>query len=57
MRLLLAEDDPDLSARLKTFLGSNGFAVDIAANGVDAEFNGREIAYDAGPRPATALRP
>jgi two-component system OmpR family response regulator len=47
LRLLLAEDDPDLSARLKTFLGSNGFAVDIAANGVDAEFNGREIAYDA----------
>lgn len=46
MRLLLAEDDPDLSARLKDFLASNGFAVDVAGNGVDAEFNGRETPYD-----------
>lgn len=46
MRLLLAEDDPDLSARLKTFLCSSGFAVDVAGNGVDAEFNGREVPYD-----------
>jgi len=47
LRLLLAEDDPDLSARLKAFLGSNGFAVDHTDNGVDAEFNGRELPYDA----------
>ena len=46
MRLLLAEDDPDLGARLKRFLGSSGFAVDVASNGVDAEFNGREMPYD-----------
>ena len=46
MRLLLAEDDPELSARLKNFLGRNGFAVDIAGNGVDAEFDGQETQYD-----------
>jgi DNA-binding response OmpR family regulator len=46
LRLLLAEDDPDLSARLKNFLGRNGFAVDVAGNGVDAEFNGLETPYD-----------
>jgi len=46
LRLLLAEDDPDLSGRLKRFLGSSGFAVDVTANGVDAEFNGQEMPYD-----------
>ena len=46
MRLLLAEDDPDLSRRLKRCLGRQGYAVDAVDNGVDAEFNGREIAYD-----------
>lgn len=46
MRLLLAEDDPDLSRRLKRYLGRQGYAVDAVDNGVDAEFNGREIAYD-----------
>ena len=46
MRLLLAEDDPDLAERLKYFLGSSGFAVDVACNGVDAEFNGQEMPYD-----------
>jgi len=45
LRLLLAEDDPDLSLRLKRYLGKQGFAVD--ANGVDAEFNGCETSYDA----------
>jgi len=46
LRLLLAEDDPELSARLKNFLGRNGFAVDVAGNGVDAEFDGQETQYD-----------
>ena len=47
MRLLLAEDDPDLSLRLKRYLGKQGFAVDAVHNGIDAEFNGRETPYDA----------
>lgn len=47
MRLLLAEDDPDLSARLKRYLVRQGYAVDTVFNGVDAEFNGRETDYDA----------
>jgi two-component system OmpR family response regulator len=47
LRLLLAEDDADLRMRLKRYLGKQGFAVDAVDNGVDAEFNGRETAYDA----------
>jgi DNA-binding response OmpR family regulator len=43
---LLAEDDPDLAARLKRYLGRQGFAVDAVDNGVDAEFNAIEIPYD-----------
>lgn len=46
MRLLLVEDDPDLSLSLKRYLGKQGFAVDAVHNGVDAEFNGRETPYD-----------
>lgn len=47
MRLLLAEDDTELSASLHTRLKREGFAVDIAHNGVDAEFMGDEEPYDA----------
>jgi two-component system OmpR family response regulator len=46
LRLLLAEDDPDLAGRLKHYLGRQGFAVDAVDNGVDAEFNACEIPYD-----------
>ena len=46
MRLLLAEDDPELSARLGRYLARQGFAVDSCANGVETEFYGRETAYD-----------
>jgi DNA-binding response OmpR family regulator len=46
LRLLIAEDDADLRMRLKRYLGKHGFAVDAVDNGVDAEFNGRETAYD-----------
>ena len=46
MRLLLAEDDKDLGARLKRYLDQHGFAVDVFDNGVDAEFYGSETAYD-----------
>ena len=46
MRLLLVEDDVHLSTSLKKSLESSGFAVDIANNGIDAEYLGNEINYD-----------
>ena len=46
MRLLLVEDDAQLSKRLKSSLKQAGFAVDIVDNGLDAEHAGMEIEYD-----------
>ena len=46
MRLLLAEDDSDLVAILKKDLQVAGYAVDLADNGVDAEYLGNEMIYD-----------
>ncbi len=46
MRLLLAEDDKDLVDTLKKDLQSAGYAVDVADNGVDAEYLGNEMIYD-----------
>lgn len=46
MRLLLVEDDARLSGRLRGELEQVGFAVDIAANGLDAEFMGGSEPYD-----------
>ena len=46
MRLLLVEDDTLLSGRLRTDLERAGFAVDVADNGVDAEFMGESEPYD-----------
>ena len=46
MRLLLVEDDALLSSRLRNDLERAGFAVDVAANGVDAEFMGESEPYD-----------
>ncbi len=46
MRLLLAEDDQRLVAGLKKDLQAAGYAVDIAKNGVDAEYLGNESIYD-----------
>ncbi|HDP88394.1 MAG TPA: response regulator transcription factor [Thioalkalivibrio sp.] len=46
MRLLLVEDDHALAESLGQRLRAEGFAVDIAGNGVDAEHLGREEAYD-----------
>ncbi len=46
MRLLLAEDDPELVAMLKKDLQNAGYAVDVADNGVDAEYLGNEMIYD-----------
>lgn len=47
MRILLAEDDAELRTMLLPDLKAAGFAVDEVENGVDAEFMGDEVAYDA----------
>lgn len=46
MRLLLVEDDRQLIETLKKDLELAGFAVDVAENGIDAEFLGNESIYD-----------
>ncbi|MEH6575987.1 MAG: response regulator transcription factor [Amphritea sp.] len=46
MRILLVEDDPALGPELKTSLSRNGYAVDLAVNGVDAQIMGKEDIYD-----------
>jgi DNA-binding response OmpR family regulator len=46
MRLLLVEDDPVLSERLKIELERRGFAVDAVDNGIDGEFMGSQTPYD-----------
>lgn len=46
MRLLLVEDDKLFSDSLKKSLELQGFAVDCAYNGIDAEFLGNETLYD-----------
>mgnify|MGYP001053873760 FL=1 len=47
MRLLLIEDDEALSAHLAADLARAGYAVDVAGDGIEGEFLGRETAYDA----------
>jgi DNA-binding response OmpR family regulator len=46
VRLLLVEDDLELAELLRTELERAGFALDHAADGVDAEFLGNEQSYD-----------
>ncbi len=46
MRLLLVEDDDLLVASLRKELEQQGFAVDVALDGVDGEFMGNEEPYD-----------
>ncbi|MDD5276800.1 MAG: response regulator transcription factor [Methylovulum sp.] len=46
MRLLLIEDDPDLSCSLKIDLQHAGYAVDTAADGEHGEFLGMTENYD-----------
>ena len=46
MRLLLVEDDPNLSGSLKTDLEHAGFAVDTALDGETGEFLGATENYD-----------
>ena len=48
MRLLVVEDDETLGKNLKVNLTQKGFAVDIAADGIEGEFMGNEEPYDLG---------
>ena len=47
MRILLVEDDPDLTRQLKSALADAGYAVDHAADGEEAQFLGETEPYDA----------
>ncbi|MCB2022918.1 MAG: response regulator transcription factor [Rhizobacter sp.] len=47
MRILLVEDDPTLRAQLRAGLADAGYAVDEAANGVDAQYLGETEPFDA----------
>ena len=47
MRLLIVEDDQALTHLLQQSFKSAGFAVDLAHNGIDGQFMGEEIDYDA----------
>jgi two-component system OmpR family response regulator len=40
MRVLVVEDEPTLAAQLAGALGAEGYAVDVANDGVDAHFRG-----------------
>ncbi len=46
MRLLLVEDDAVLARELREQLRSRGYAVDVAADGVEGEYLGSEEDYD-----------
>jgi len=46
LKILLAEDDAQLAARLRVDLARRGYAVDVAGNGVDAEHLGTQWPYD-----------
>lgn len=47
MRILIVEDDPDLSRQLSEALKDTGYAVDIAADGEEGHFLGDTEPYDA----------
>lgn len=47
MRILVVEDEPNLSAQLKDRLSTEGFIVDLAADGEEGLYFGREYDYDA----------
>ncbi|WP_342119835.1 response regulator transcription factor [Pseudoduganella sp. OTU4001] len=47
MKILVAEDDGELARRLRDDLTQRGYAVDLAGNGVDAEYLATEWSYDA----------
>ncbi|MFA9461164.1 response regulator transcription factor [Thiohalorhabdus methylotrophus] len=47
MRILVVEDDTELAERIQTALRKSGYAADIASDGGEAEYLGREEPYDA----------
>jgi two-component system OmpR family response regulator len=47
MRVLVVEDDPDLSGQLAASLQREGYAVDQAGDGEEGEFMGTTETYDA----------
>ena len=47
MRILLVEDDPDITRQLKSALADAGYAVDHAPDGEEAQFLGETEPYDA----------
>jgi two-component system OmpR family response regulator len=47
MRVLIVEDDPRLRRQLSDRLAADGYAVDTAADGEDAAFQGETEPYDA----------
>ena len=47
MRVLVVEDEAPMAQSLQRGLSAEGFAVDIADNGVDGLHLAREVAYDA----------
>ena len=47
MRILLVEDDPDLTRQLKQALGDAGYAVDYASDGEEGQFLGESEPHDA----------
>ena len=47
VRVLVVEDEAPMADSIKRGLEAEGFAVDIAANGVDGLHLAREVAYDA----------
>ena len=47
MRVLLVEDDADLSAQIADMLRGDNFAVDLADNGLDALTLGLDEPFDA----------
>jgi two-component system OmpR family response regulator len=47
MRILVVEDDPDLSRQLKQALGDAGYAVDHAPDGEEGLYLGQNEPYDA----------
>ena len=46
MRVLVVEDEEALAAGVRAGLEGEGFAVDVAANGVDGLWRAREVSYD-----------
>ncbi len=47
MRILIIEDDSALARELQKRFRAEGYAADLATNGIDGEFMGTEEAYDA----------